>query len=819
MTERRDKRMSKKSIRIYMIGNSHIDPIWLWSWQEGYRVIRSTFKNALNLMKEFNFFVFTASSAAFYEWIEISEPEIFEEIKKRIKEGRWAIVGGWIIEPDCNIPSGESFVRHALYGQRYFKEKFGVTAITGYNIDSFGHNGMLPQILRKCGLKNYVFMRPGVFENKNIPETPFWWEGYDGSRVLCYRLPLSYATGGEDIADRIDKTISTIKSPFREAMCFYGRGDHGGGPTRENILSILRRKEKGDVEIVFSSPDEFFNAVRRRSGLPVFRGEMQHHARGCYSVHSEVKRNNRRAEELLCTAEKIASLAYIILGREYPQEDLTRAWKNLLFTQFHDALGGTSIPEAYDDIRNIHGEVLNRGNVALNGAIQAIASKINTEGGGIPIIVFNPHSWNTVYPVEVEDVYGEGSLMDEKGHNVLMQRVKSSANVDWRQRIVFIADVPALGYRVYYNVDKKVDAPDTSGELIASDNLLENEWIRLELDPLNGYIKRLYDKKNKVEVFSKDSCVPVVIEDQSDTWSHGVEEFRNDIGAFGNAKVKLVENGPVRATVRVESSYNKSFMCMYVSIYRSLPYVELRFSINWNEQHKMLKLSFSVNVDKPVLTSSIPYGWTIRPCNGEEEPMDKWIDISGLSRNERGKGMTYGLSICNDCKYSYDAKGSEIRITVLRSPPYAHHQPYKLDPDLTYRYIDQGWQDFSLILLPHDGSWKKSRTVKLAEEFNSKPVVFVDYPHVGKLPPSWSLAHVDKDNVIISVLKKHEDSENLVMRCFETDGEETEVRINLVAFNKKFKARFKPFEIKTFLIPKVAGRIRELDMLEFNGRK
>lgn len=812
--------MSRRKIRIYMVGNSHIDPIWLWSWQEGYRVVRSTFRNALDLAREFDFFVFTASSAAFYEWIESSEPEIFKEIRRRIKEGRWAVTGGWIVEPDCNIPCGESFVRHALYGQRYFRKKFGVMVVTGFNVDSFGHNGMLPQILRKCGLKNYVFMRPGLFENKEIPETAFWWEGYDGSRVLCYRLPLAYCTSGGDITDHIDRTVSKVKPPFTEAMCFYGVGDHGGGPTRENILSILRRREKGDVEIVFSSPDEFFSRVRRRPGLPVFHGEMQHHARGCYSAHSEVKRNNRRAEELLCTAEKIASAAYLLLDKEYPQKDLTRAWKNLLFTQFHDALCGTSIPEAYEDVRNIHGEVLNTGGTVLNKAVQAIVSKINTEGEGIPIIVFNPHSWNTVSPVEVEDVNGEGSLTDENGQIVLMQRVKSSANVgDWRQRIVFIADVPALGYRVYRNTSIKNSSTPPMEGLVASDNLLENEWVRLEIDPANGYIKRLYDKRNRVEVFSEDSCIPVVVEDQSDTWSHGVDEFRSDVGTFGNAKVKLVEKGPVRSTVRVESSYNKSFMRMHVSIYKGLPYVELRFSLNWNEQHKMLKLSFTVNVDQPVLTSSIPYGWVKRPCNGEEEPMHKWVDMTGRIMSVDSETKEYGLSICNDCKYSYDAKGSEIRITVLRSPPYAHHQPYKLDPSQTYSYIDQGWQDFNLMLIPHAGSWKPAYTVRRAEELNSKPIVFVDYPHKGTLPQCCSLIQVNQDSVIVSVLKKHEDSGKLVMRLYETNGEETEARINLPFVGKKFKARFKPFEIKTLLIPKARGRIKELGMLEFARRK
>ncbi|MGQ9690191.1 MAG: glycoside hydrolase family 38 C-terminal domain-containing protein [Thermoproteota archaeon] len=510
----------------------------------------------------------------------------------------------------------------------------------------------------------------------------------------------------------------------------------------------------------------------------------------------------------------------MLIGMKYPYESLTDAWKSLLFTQFHDALCGTCIPEAYDDIGNIYGEVLGIGNRVLNHAVQALASRINTEGKGTPIIVFNPHSWDSVFPVEVEGVDGEGSLLDEDGRAVLMQRIKSSANVgDWRQRIIFISDVPALGYRVYHNIPEKIDEPCLHGELKFSDNFLENEWTRLEVDPITGYIKSMYDKKNMIEIFDGDSCIPLIIDDKSDTWGHDVAEFRNDVGAFGNARVKLVENGPVRATIRVKSSYNKSLMYVYVSLYRDLPYVELRFSVDWNEQHKMLKLSFPVNVEQPILTSSIPYGHVVRPLNGEEEPMQKWVDITGQIRNNEGDKKTYGLTICNDCKYSYDAKGSEIRITILRTPPYAHHQPYKLNPDLIYRYIDQGWQDFSLLLLPHDGPWSGTHVIKFAEELNAKPMAFVEYPHKGILPPSQSLISIDQNNILVSVLKRHEDSEKLMMRCWETNGKETVAEINLVFINKKVTVKFKPFEIKTFIISKITGRIRETDMLEFVSQK
>ncbi|MEM2899492.1 MAG: alpha-mannosidase, partial [Thermoplasmata archaeon] len=429
-------RDSSKLVTLHMIGNAHIDPVWLWTWQEGYQTVKSTFRSILDLMKEFPDITFTCSSAAFYEWIEKCDPEMFREIRQRVEERRWAIVGGWWIEPDCNLPCGESFVRQALYGQRYFKEKFGVMAETGYNIDSFGHNYALPQILSKCRLRNYVFMRPNSKENTNVPENVFWWESVEGSRILCYRIPFSYTTGTGDIEKEVKRDFQAIKAPLNEGMCFYGVGDHGGGPTRENIASILRLKKLENMpNLIFSSPDRFFRKIRRRKlSLKVFRNELQHHASGCYSVQSTVKRKNLEAENLLLTAEKMAILANVLFGKEYPCDGLTRAWKNLLFAQFHDILAGTSTYEAYQGVYAMQEEALNRGNEELNCAVGILASNIKTHGEGSPIIVFNPNSWSLSSPIEVEGVKAEGSLLDNERKVVPIQKIRCSATVrdEWR---------------------------------------------------------------------------------------------------------------------------------------------------------------------------------------------------------------------------------------------------------------------------------------------------------------------------------------------------------------------------------------------------
>ncbi|WP_217282882.1 glycoside hydrolase family 38 N-terminal domain-containing protein [Paenibacillus alginolyticus] len=228
-----------KQKKLYMIGNAHLDPVWLWQWQEGFQETKATFRSALDRMKEYDDFIFTSSSAANYEWVENNDKKMFEEIKKRVREGRWRIVGGWWVQPDCNIPGGESFVRQGLYGQRYFKEKLGVTAKVGYNVDSFGHYGMLPQILLKSGMPYYIFMRPMPNE-KGLPGRLFHWESDDGSRVLTYRIPFEYCTWGKDLEKHVRRCMEELKDPFGNLMVFYGVGNHGGGPTKENIDSIKR---------------------------------------------------------------------------------------------------------------------------------------------------------------------------------------------------------------------------------------------------------------------------------------------------------------------------------------------------------------------------------------------------------------------------------------------------------------------------------------------------------------------------------------------------------------------------------------------------
>ena len=811
-----------KTRKLHMIGNAHIDPVWLWQWQEGFHEVKASFRSALDRMKEYPDFTFVASSAAFYEWVEESDPGMFAEIQQRVKEGRWGIVGGWWVEPDCNIPAGESFVRHGLYAQRYFKEKFGVIARTGFNVDSFGHAGTLPQILKKSGLDYYVFLRPMPHE-KGLPSRLFWWQSDDGSRVLAFRIPFEYLSWGKDVEIHARRCADEMKEPVDEFMCFYGVGNHGGGPTIANIESIhhLDADPQFPAQLICSTPETFFQAAATKGWqIPIVQNELQHHASGCYASHSGIKRWNRLAENRLLAAEKL-SVAASVWGDDISvsSTDFSRAWKHVLFNQFHDIMAGTSLEAAYEDARETYGEALAIAGRALNHATQSIAWKINIplDENIRPIVIFNPLTWPVKTNVEIESsrIKPEMVLLDEAGNVIPHQGVQSTTTAG-RERLCFTADLPALGYRTYGLLlsGDKVQNDPTQVTIQASDTVLENDRFRLEFDSMTGCIASLRDKREEVEVFSGQAAMPIVLDDPADTWGHNVYRWDKVDGAFQAESVRLAEHGPAKSVIRITSRYGSSRLVQDFAMYPGRDQIDVSVMVDWHEQLKMLKLRFPVNVKFMKITHEIPYGHTERFANGEEEPGQSWVDVSGISRDRE---IPYGFSLLNDGKYSLDVKVRDIGLTVLRSPAYAHHIPAVLAPDGQYAFIDQGIQRFRYTLFPHAGSWERAGTVHRAAELNQPPItLFSTFHPDGTLPQLDSFISVEPENIMVTVLKQAEEGDGLVLRAFETSGAAAHASIRLPKLGRVLEADFGPGEIKTFHIPHdIAKEILETNLLEW----
>ncbi len=534
---------------------------------------------------------------------------------------------------------------------------------------------------------------------------------------------------------------------------------------------------------------------------PTVHGELQHHARGCYSTHSAVKYWNRRAENLLLAAEKFSALAGWLVDLPYP-DDFERAWKNVLFNQFHDILAGTSIAAAYDDARETYGEALAIARRALNRAVQAIARRVRIANCQTATLVFNPHAWEVraCVEVELERALRELAILADAGREIPFQITQPHATVDWRTRLCFIAELPAMGYRTYQVVPR---AAERATHLRGSAHVP----LRLEFDPETPWQARLFETRNGWQVFRPPGVRAVVYDDPSDTWGHGVARFDRVAGEFGAARVETIEDGAVRTVGRVERVYRASRLVEEWVVYRELERIDVRVTVDWREQFKVLKLRFPVNIANLRATHAIPYGFVERAATGAEEPMQSWVDVSDETR---------GLSILNDGKHSVDVNGSDIGVTVLRSPIYAHHEPAVPDPTRHYEFLDQGVQQFTLSLVPHTGDWRDAQIPRRAAELNQPPVVvLVGSQSQGALLPRAALGAVDAANVIVSVLKKAEEDDALILRAHETAGVATDARIRLPRFNREIRARFGACEIKTWKIPRAERvPITETNLLE-----
>lgn len=817
---------------IHMIGSAHLDPVWLWPWTEGMSEIKSTFKAALDRLDEFPDFIYTCSSAAYYEWLEEAFPELFAKIKKYVAEGRWVIVNGWYVQPDLNLPCGESFARQSLYSQRYYLEKFGKICDAGYNVDSFGHSAMLPQILRKSGMHSYIFSRPRPNENTQIPEI-FTWESADGSHVTGVRLS---AYGGpnrrgiahpELLQERINDRRNTTDPLPR--MYFYGVVNHGGGPTIAT-LKELERIRKEDPHVLYSSPSTYIAALEGVQ-LPVWKEDLQIHAIGCYTAHLPVKQQNRRAETGLLSAEAFGALAHMLLGTPQKPKKLKDAWKRVMFNQFHDLICGCSIPQAYRDADASYGYAQQIANEQANRALQQLTWQIDTLGDdtlpcskdedwrlwgygekGSPLVIFNPMPFPVELPVEAGRIHDR--ITDCNGEPVPVQKVRNavtSADEGWfhQDETLFMAKLPALGYATYWlHKAPHENVPDEA--LICSENLLENRFLKVEFDPATGYIAQITRKDTGKTYLNGPGAAGVVIDERhSDTWGHGLFEYRDEIGRFRMQSMECLDFGPVRARLRITSVYNDSVLRVDYVLDRDAKHLDIRLNIHWQEKHRMLKLEFPLSTDTKSYTAEIPYGIITRTADGTEKPLQRWIDLSAGDR---------GLCVVNDSTHGADVLGSTLRLTVLRSPKFADHNGARDENgqrDPYGEFTEQGERFVNFRLLPHDGDWRTGGAMEHAAILNTPLHPVYETYHKGSLPQTLSGISISQPGINAVALKEAEDGGAYVLRCQEIFGQDRIVRLELPLIGRSWEANFSHFEIKTFHIPYDKQQpVTELDLLE-----
>lgn len=783
----------EQQFTVRIVGNSHIDMAWLWPWTETVEVVRNTFRSVLDLMREYPDFKFTMSSARTYEWMQEKYPDLFQEIEQRVKEGRWEIIGGMWVEPDLNMPDGESLVRQILVGKRYFQKNFGVDVKIGWNPDSFGYNWQLPQIYARSGMGYFVTQKlMWAHEFTTFPYKLFWWQAPDGSRLLTY-FPHDYADpiDAVPLASQIAVWMPSIYGkniPEKpEMMHLYGVGDHGGGPTRVMLdhAEQLRSPETVFPKLEFSFARDFFSDLEKKlpaMQVPTWDGELyfQYH-RGVFTTQAETKRRIRRAEENVLNAEKFASLASLY-GRAYP-DNMEQIWKNLLFDHFHDIMPGSGIAVNYLDAKRNLENVDRAANDITSSSLREIAARVDTQREGTPVLLFNSLSWPRTEVTEIEaqlpDRASQIEVTDSTGKPADAQLLSIDAATH-RARFLLLSNTPSLGYQTYF-VRAAAHSSAVHSFLKAAPDTLENEFIRVKVDPQNGCMTSVFDKRSGTEslapaqtdtggpkTFPCGNLLQTFVDKpkQWDAWNIDADFEKQHWDLDKADEVKLVENGPLRAIIRVKNHFQNSTFTRDITMYAGVPRVDVRMTAEWHEKHILLKVAFPVSATSDKATYEIPYGSVERPTTRNtpaeqaqfEVPAQRWADISDAK---------HGLSLLNDSKYGYDAKGNVLRLSLLRSPEWP-------DP-----HADEGHHEFTYSLYPHGGGWKDALTIRRGYELNYKLLSLSVANHQGALPAEHSFVEAKTENVIVTAVKNAEDGNALIVRFFEWAGKPGNVILTL----------------------------------------
>ncbi|MCL2159708.1 MAG: hypothetical protein FWH48_09900, partial [Oscillospiraceae bacterium] len=615
-----------------------------------------------------------------------------------------------------------------------------------------------------------------------------------------------------------------------DKMLFYGVGNHGGGPTVQMVEAIKKRNEKSrDYEYIFSGPDEYFSHIAKKDySLPVLTGDMQHHASGCYSANFMIKAKNREAENRLLTAEKYGILAYRLAGLPYSGEKLAEAWKNVLFNQFHDIMGGCSIKEAYEDAAEMFGESLAIGSKAINAATQKISWNIDTaktvkylskdmdwglweQGGlGTPVVVFNPLPWDVNVPVSI-NTNQIAKVEDAEGNAAQVQVVRASQTNGREGSFcsLFCAGVPAFGYATYWAY-LEGEAASAKSELEISLHHISNAHIEAAFDPNTGNICSFRDKASGREYIQGYAGKAIVIDDEAqDTWSHGVFTFDKVIGEFLEPDFEIVESGNVKATLRITQKYNNSEIRQDYTLYPHSKRLEVDVRLTNNEKLKIIKLAFRLNTQKKAeAIYEIPYASITKETNGEEEPAQNFACV------DDGE---CGLAVANKGRYSYSANGNELRFIAARSCVYAdHYGVHSGMRDGRYEYQDQGVLYFKYSIMGYAGGYKSNAAAitRAAMELNAPFYSMAETYHEGELPLSYRGILVDRENIIMTAAKNAEDKDGAILRFVEVAGEATAASIDAKFLDCKISATFAPYEIKTFKIGE--NGYCEVDLLEYS---
>ena len=831
-------------MKIHFIANAHIDPVWLWDRTEGMGAAISTFRSAVNMLKRFPDLIFCHNEAVLYKYVERCDNALFQEITKLVKEGRWKIIGGWYLQPDCNMPSGESFIRQIKFGREYFRIKFGIDRFdTAINFDSFGHTVGLVQILAKAGYKNYLVTRPRHLDDvgEYIHGAHIKWHGAAGTSVDVYKAP-SYCTPLGNVLEQYPYAMR--KQAHQPVACYlWGVGDHGGGPSavdtgtlneffRSGDMSYEGSGKETEIRGFHSHPDAFFEDFRKEGGKDdiVTDRSLRSFSVGCYTSMCRIKQKHFRLENDLLFAEKICLAAFENDPAEYyPGANLRSAWEDLLFTEFHDSLPGSSIQKVEDDMLDMLGRGITTAKDETAQAFFALCrGQKPAPDGDTPVLVFNPNPYPVTTDVETEymlektagETAGEGEstfavVRGEDGRVLPSQneRASSSLPTDWAKKLVFratLAPMTVTRFNVGRRIDKikakffeDVPAKEPDGDISVS---AKGQTVTVSKE--TGLLSVSRGGKTLIE----NGARILVIEDDSDPWGMNVSSFRNVKGGFSLCTpesaaslsalpeetlppVRVIEDGDIRTVVEAIFGYRSSYAAVryYLSKYDATVKINIRLFMC--EKDTMLKLAFPTHIpgelygDAAFMREKLVSDGRELVCRGCSIVSDKTCAAAFYTFG------THGFS----CERGENGE-LELRISLLRTPGYAAHpigDRRVLPADRLSPRQDQGERIFDLALETGDAAAILEEAGAVSQMLSQPPfaLCFAPSPE-GKRPK----APVEIENRRIVLSAAYRKGGRAVYRFFNPTSEKKETKIKFPSLNIHSAFSLEPFEFRTFAV-------------------
>lgn len=819
---------------LHLVCNAHLDPVWLWEWEEGAAEAISTFRTAADLIEEFPGFIFNHNEAVLYRWVEEYDPALFARIQRLVKQGRWRIMGGWHLQPDCNMPAGESFVLQALSGLAYFRSKFGVRPTTAINFDPFGHTRGLVQILSQCGYDSYVFCRPNQHDCP-LPADRFLWVGYDGSTIRAHRAA-GYASGLGHAREKVEAWLrDNPEEPC--GLVLWGVGNHGGGPSRQDLRDLAPLiAGTPDRDLLHSGMEPYWAEVKSRGlDLPRHEGDLNPWAVGCYTSQVRIKQGHRRLENELYAAEKMATAAWVQGLMAYPRAELAVAQESLLTSQFHDILPGSSQQHVEEMSLRLLDQGLEQTSRVRARAFFALASgQPAARPGEIPVLVYNPHPYPVRALIQCEFQMADQNWKDTwhhvevyQGRRRLCSQVEkedSNLSLDWRKRVAFYANLAPSQMNRFdcrlRELPSKPAPPRLDPRRAAY--TFRGQDLQAKIGLATGLLESL--RVAGVEYLRAPAAQGLVMRDNEDPWGMLVNGFRTAAGRFrlmtptesarhagirANSlpPVRVIEDGEVRTVVEAAFRYQGSALLLRYRLPKQGTEVEIEVRVQWNEKDRMLKLAFPVAGQSFRYWGQVAYGVAELPRD-REAVAQKWVAVE--ADGERA------LTVVNNGTYGSDLVNGELRLTLLRSPAYSAHPigDREIVPqDRFTPRIDQGERLFHFWLCAGPREERLERVDREALAHNEQPLVLSFFPAgTGERPQP--LAILSDRATQLSALKQSEDGTVIIARLYEPTGKRRITTLSLPALGLKHRVALRGFEFKTFRIHPRSRTVEEVSPLE-----